>query len=66
MRGAILARVFAGVFALVLGSARAGAAEPITIGFGMALTGQIAATGRFRASNNAISGRTDVLPPKSM
>jgi branched-chain amino acid transport system substrate-binding protein len=46
MRGAILVRVFAGVFALVLGAAQAGAAEPITIGFGMALTGQIAANGR--------------------
>jgi branched-chain amino acid transport system substrate-binding protein len=46
MRGVVLVRVFAGVFALVLGSARAGAAEPITIGFGMALTGQIAANGR--------------------
>ena len=46
MRGAVLVRVIAGVFALVLGSARAGAAEPITIGFGMALTGQIAANGR--------------------
>src|ERR1700677_513310 len=46
MRGAVLVRVIAGVFALVLGWARAGAAEPITIGFGMALTGGIAANGR--------------------
>jgi branched-chain amino acid transport system substrate-binding protein len=46
MSGAFLVRVVAVVFALVLGVVRAGAAEPITIGFGMALTGSIAANGR--------------------
>ncbi len=40
-------RVMAVVFALVLGIGRAGAADPpLTIGFGMALTGGIAANGR--------------------
>jgi branched-chain amino acid transport system substrate-binding protein len=46
MPGAVLLRVFAVVFALVLGIGRVSAAEPITIGFGMALTGGIAANGR--------------------
>jgi branched-chain amino acid transport system substrate-binding protein len=46
MPGIGLVRVCAVVFALVLGIGRAGAAEPITIGFGMALTGNIAANGR--------------------
>ena len=46
MRGTSLVRVFAVVCALMLGIGRAGAAEPITIGFGMALTGSIAANGR--------------------
>ncbi|MEA2731586.1 MAG: branched-chain amino acid transport system substrate-binding protein [Acetobacteraceae bacterium] len=46
MPGAGLVRVVAVVFALVLGLGRASAAEPITIGFGMALTGGIAANGR--------------------
>lgn len=46
MPGAILVRVFAVVFALALGIGRASAAEPITIGFGMALTGGIASNGR--------------------
>jgi branched-chain amino acid transport system substrate-binding protein len=46
MPGAVLIRVFAVVFALILGVGRAGAAEPVTIGFGMALTGGIAANGR--------------------
>jgi branched-chain amino acid transport system substrate-binding protein len=46
MPGAMLVRVVAVVFALVLGIGRAGAAEPITVGFGMALTGGIAANGR--------------------
>ncbi len=46
MPGTVLVRVFAVLFALVFGSLRAGAAEPITIGFGMALTGNIAANGR--------------------
>ncbi len=39
-------RVVAVVCALVFGAGRAGAADPITIGFGMALTGGIAANGR--------------------
>jgi branched-chain amino acid transport system substrate-binding protein len=46
MPGAALVCIFAVVFALSLGIGRAGAAEPITIGFGMALTGGIAANGR--------------------
>jgi branched-chain amino acid transport system substrate-binding protein len=46
MPGAGMVRVAAVVFALVLGIGPAGAAEPITIGFGMALTGGIAANGR--------------------
>ena len=46
MPGGFLCRAVAVVFALVVGCARAGAAEPITIGFGMALTGGIAANGR--------------------
>ena len=46
MPGAVLVRAFAVVFAMLLGFGRAGAAEPITIGFGMALTGGIAANGR--------------------
>jgi branched-chain amino acid transport system substrate-binding protein len=46
MPGTVLVRVVAVVFALVLGIGRAGAVEPITIGFGMALTGNIAANGR--------------------
>src|SRR6201746_851189 len=41
-----IVRVVAVVCALVFGVGRAGAAEPITIGFGMALTGGIAANGR--------------------
>jgi branched-chain amino acid transport system substrate-binding protein len=41
-----LLRVVAVVFALVAGIGPARAAEPITIGFGMALTGGIAANGR--------------------
>ena len=44
---AVLLRVAAVAFVLVFGIGRAGAAEPpITIGFGMALTGGIAANGR--------------------
>ncbi len=46
MRGTGLVRVFAVLCALILGIGRAGAVEPITIGFGMALTGGIAANGR--------------------
>jgi branched-chain amino acid transport system substrate-binding protein len=46
MPGAGFVRVVAAVCALVYGTGRAGAAEPITIGFGMALTGGIAANGR--------------------
>ena len=46
MQAGFLVRVVAVVFALTLGIGRAGAAEPITIGFGMALTGNIAANGR--------------------
>jgi branched-chain amino acid transport system substrate-binding protein len=46
MPGAVLVRIIAVVCALILGATRAGAAEPITIGFGMALTGGIAANGR--------------------
>lgn len=46
MPGSILVRAFALICVLVLGTARAGAAEPVTIGFGMALTGGIAANGR--------------------
>jgi branched-chain amino acid transport system substrate-binding protein len=46
MPGGFLVRVCAVVFALILGCGRAGAAEPITVGFGMALTGGIAANGR--------------------
>ena len=34
------------VCALLFGTARVAATEPITIGFGMALTGNIAANGR--------------------
>jgi branched-chain amino acid transport system substrate-binding protein len=41
-----LVRVCAVVGALILGTGRTGAAEPITFGFGMALTGGIAANGR--------------------
>src|ERR1700712_5836067 len=44
---AVWVRAIAVAFALILGTGRAGAAEPpITIGFGMALTGNIAANGR--------------------
>jgi branched-chain amino acid transport system substrate-binding protein len=47
MPGAWSVRVIAAVFALIPGAGRAAAAEPpITIGFGMALTGGIAANGR--------------------
>ena len=46
MSGVVLVRVCAVFFALTLGIARASASEPITIGFGMALTGNIAANGR--------------------
>jgi branched-chain amino acid transport system substrate-binding protein len=46
MACSILVRVFAVVAALFLGAGGAGAADPITIGFGMALTGNIAANGR--------------------
>jgi branched-chain amino acid transport system substrate-binding protein len=46
MPGAVLIRVCAVVFALILGIGRTGATEPITVGFGMALTGGIAANGR--------------------
>jgi branched-chain amino acid transport system substrate-binding protein len=46
MSRTLLVRAVAVVFALAVGSARAGAAEPITIGFGMALTGGLAANGR--------------------
>ena len=46
MQAGFLVRVVAVVFVLMLGIGRAGAAEPITIGFGMALTGNIAANGR--------------------
>jgi branched-chain amino acid transport system substrate-binding protein len=46
MPGVVLVRVCTLVCALLLGLARAGAAEPVTIGFGMALTGNIAANGR--------------------
>jgi branched-chain amino acid transport system substrate-binding protein len=46
MLKAVLLRGFAVVAALSLGGAGARAADPITIGFGMALTGQIAANGR--------------------
>jgi branched-chain amino acid transport system substrate-binding protein len=46
MPGAVLIRACAVVFALILGIGCAGAAEPITVGFGMALTGGIAANGR--------------------
>ena len=41
-----LVRMGAVVLTLVLGTMRADAAQPITIGFGMALTGNIAANGR--------------------
>jgi branched-chain amino acid transport system substrate-binding protein len=45
--GAVLIRVIAIACALVIGTVRADAADPpITIGFGMALTGGIAANGR--------------------
>ncbi len=44
MRGFSL--IVAVAAALVLGTVRVGATEPITIGFGMALTGNIAANGR--------------------
>jgi branched-chain amino acid transport system substrate-binding protein len=47
MPAAVSLRVAAVAFTLVFGMGRAGAAEPpITIGFGMALTGGIAANGR--------------------
>jgi branched-chain amino acid transport system substrate-binding protein len=46
MRRAVLRRVFAAGVVLILGCVRANAADPITIGFGMALTGNIAANGR--------------------
>jgi branched-chain amino acid transport system substrate-binding protein len=46
MPGSVLVRVFAVVCALFLGIGHSGATEPITIGFGMALTGGIAANGR--------------------
>jgi len=46
MPGGLLCRAVAVVFALVAGCAHGRAAEPITIGFGMALTGGIAANGR--------------------
>ncbi len=46
MPAGILLRVVAVVFALGFSSIRAGASEPVTIGFGMALTGNIAANGR--------------------
>ena len=46
MAGIVLARVIAIACALVIGMTRLEAAEPITIGFGMALTGSIAANGR--------------------
>jgi branched-chain amino acid transport system substrate-binding protein len=46
MPGSVLVRVCVVVVALVLGEGRADAAEPVTIGFGMALTGNIAANGR--------------------
>jgi len=46
MRGTSLVRGFAVVCALMMGTGNARAAEPVTIGFGMALTGNIAANGR--------------------
>src|ERR1700761_9350577 len=46
MTGAGLMRAGAVVAALIGGTGRANAAEPVTIGFGMALTGNIAANGR--------------------
>lgn len=46
MPGVFLVRAFAVVCVLLLGVGRVRAAEPITIGFGMALTGSIAANGR--------------------
>jgi branched-chain amino acid transport system substrate-binding protein len=47
MSGIVLVRVWAVVFALLLlGTGRSFSAEPVTIGFGMALTGGIAANGR--------------------
>jgi branched-chain amino acid transport system substrate-binding protein len=46
MPSAALVRVAAGFFALIVGCTGARAADPITIGFGMALTGNIAANGR--------------------
>jgi branched-chain amino acid transport system substrate-binding protein len=46
MSCADLVRTCSVVAALILGAGGAGAAEPITIGFGMALTGGIAANGR--------------------
>jgi branched-chain amino acid transport system substrate-binding protein len=46
MAGSVLVRVLVVVLAVIAGMGRAGAAEPITIGFGMALTGGIAANGR--------------------
>jgi branched-chain amino acid transport system substrate-binding protein len=46
MPGVVRVRVCAVVFALVLGLGHAGAAEPVSIGFGMALTGSVAANGR--------------------
>jgi branched-chain amino acid transport system substrate-binding protein len=46
MRRAVWGRVFAVVLVFSVVGARAEAADPITIGFGMALTGNIAANGR--------------------
>lgn len=46
MPGAAMIRVLAVAFAMTFGLGCAGAAEPITIGFGMALTGGIATNGR--------------------
>jgi branched-chain amino acid transport system substrate-binding protein len=46
MRRALLIRAAAVGFAMILGMGRAYTAEPVTIGFGMALTGGLAANGR--------------------
>jgi branched-chain amino acid transport system substrate-binding protein len=46
MPGSVIVRVAAVACMLILGMGRAGAVEPVTIGFGMALTGGIAANGR--------------------